>query len=70
MEFLLAFLFAIVHPADTPGGPIPLTVVVQPKNADTPGGPIPLKAADTPGGPIPVKAADTPGGPIPLTSSR
>ncbi len=65
MEFLLAFLFAIVHPADTPGGPIPITVVGQQRDADTPGGPIPLTAPSHQ-----VKAADTPGGPIPITSSR
>jgi hypothetical protein len=66
MEFLLAFLFAIVHPTDTPGGPIPLTHVtsshVQP--ADTPGGPIPITRA---AGSQNVRPADTPGGPIPLT---
>jgi hypothetical protein len=63
MDFLLAFLFSIIHAADTPGGPIPLkAAIMQP--AETPGGPIPLTVSshshvtpnDTPGGPIPIAA--------------
>jgi hypothetical protein len=60
VDFLLAFLLAIVQPNDTPGGPIPVTVS-QMHNSDTPGGPIPVTLSqmhnqDTPGGPIPVSA--------------
>lgn len=63
MDFLLAFLFAIINPADTPGGPIPLkAAITQP--ADTPGGPIPLALASQPH----VTPNDTPGGPIPITA--
>jgi hypothetical protein len=63
MDFLLAFIFAIVHPADTPGGPIPIkAAIMQP--ADTPGGPIPLTSVSQQH----VTPNDTPGGPIPITA--